>query len=139
MARPAYPSDLIDKLLVRFPEGMRDKIKAEAEKNKRSMNAEIIDRLERSFSSPKAADEDFRLPPATEKNTIYLVLDRDGLPSSWDEIRAHIHGILGPVSRNVINMRTYIVNPNMMSSSVRQDEAMKVAREYEKARKKVPE
>ncbi|WP_075289895.1 Arc family DNA-binding protein [Pararhizobium arenae] len=34
-----------DKYVVRFPDGMRDQIKAEAEKSGRSMNGEIIHRL----------------------------------------------------------------------------------------------
>ncbi|MHA3905138.1 Arc family DNA-binding protein [Castellaniella sp. WN] len=40
-----FPSDKADKFVVRFPDGMRDQIKADAEKNDRSMNAEIIERL----------------------------------------------------------------------------------------------
>lgn len=39
-----------DKFMLRFPEGMRDRIKAEAERNGRSMNAEIIARLDQSMS-----------------------------------------------------------------------------------------
>ncbi|MBC8718806.1 Arc family DNA-binding protein [Ochrobactrum sp. Marseille-Q0166] len=35
-----------DKFMLRFPEGMRDRIRAEAEQNNRSMNAEIIHRLQ---------------------------------------------------------------------------------------------
>lgn len=46
MARPSYPSDNVDKLLLRFPEGMRDRIKEAAEKSGRSMNAEVVTRLE---------------------------------------------------------------------------------------------
>lgn len=38
-----------DQYMVRFPEGMRDRIKAAAETNGRSMNSEIIARLEDSF------------------------------------------------------------------------------------------
>ena len=38
-----------DKYVLRLPNGMRDQIKASAEKNGRSMNAEIIDRLQKSF------------------------------------------------------------------------------------------
>lgn len=34
-----------DKYVVRFPEGMRDQIKAAAKQNKRSLNAEIVARL----------------------------------------------------------------------------------------------
>lgn len=50
MARPSYPSDDVEKLLLRFPEGMRDQIKRAAEVSGRSMNAEITQRLKRSFS-----------------------------------------------------------------------------------------
>jgi plasmid stability protein len=50
MARPKYPSDEIDKTMVRFPAGMMDRLKTAAAENHRSMNAEIIARLEASFS-----------------------------------------------------------------------------------------
>lgn len=50
-----FPSDKADKFVVRFPDGMREKIRAAAEANNRSMNAEIIARLQESFaaSGPK--------------------------------------------------------------------------------------
>lgn len=38
-----------DKFMLRLPVGMRDRLKAEAEANKRSMNAEIVARLETTF------------------------------------------------------------------------------------------
>lgn len=41
-----YPSELADRFQVRMPAGMRDRIKAEAEANNRSMNAEIVSALE---------------------------------------------------------------------------------------------
>lgn len=44
------PSRGMDKVIVRLPDGMRDRIKAAAEANNRSMNAEIISRLDRSFT-----------------------------------------------------------------------------------------
>lgn len=49
MARQTYPSDNVEKLLLRFPDGMRDRIREEAERNGRSMNAEIIVRLQRTL------------------------------------------------------------------------------------------
>ncbi|WP_173088923.1 Arc family DNA-binding protein [Devosia sp. 1635] len=49
MAPQDTPSRKLDQYIVRFPEGMRDVLKAEAEKNKRSMNAEIVHRLERTL------------------------------------------------------------------------------------------
>lgn len=47
--RPHYPSDAADQFMVRFPDGMRKTIKAAADANNRSMNAEIVDRIARSF------------------------------------------------------------------------------------------
>jgi len=46
-----YPSHTLDKFQLRFPDGMRDRIKQAAEESGRSMNAEIIHRLEQSFES----------------------------------------------------------------------------------------
>ena len=63
MTRKSYPSDKADQYMVRFPDGLRDRLKDEAAKNNRSMNAEIIARLESSFSNhddsilTKAANE----------------------------------------------------------------------------------
>lgn len=39
-----------DKYIVRFPEGMRDRLKEAAKTNNRTLNAEIVTRLEASFS-----------------------------------------------------------------------------------------
>lgn len=47
-----------DQYMVRFPEGLRDRIKGAAEENGRSMNTEIVARLEDSF------DENLSIPPA---------------------------------------------------------------------------
>jgi hypothetical protein len=43
---------LKDQFMLRLPDGMRDRIKAAAEANRRSMNAEIVDRLESTFAAP---------------------------------------------------------------------------------------
>jgi plasmid stability protein len=47
-----------DQYMVRFPEGMRDRLKAAAAENGRSMNTEIIARLEQSFEpyEPRTAE-----------------------------------------------------------------------------------
>lgn len=45
MAKEPYPSEAADRYIVRFPDGMRERLKAEAAKNSRSMNAEIVSRL----------------------------------------------------------------------------------------------
>lgn len=43
---------LNDKFMLRLPDGMRDRIKAAASVNNRSMNAEILAVLEEKFPSP---------------------------------------------------------------------------------------
>jgi hypothetical protein len=45
-----YPSRTADQFVVRLPDGMRDRIAESAKANKRSMNAEIVARLQESFS-----------------------------------------------------------------------------------------
>ena len=47
--REPYPSETQDRFLVRFPEGMRAKIAELSKANNRSMNAEIIARLQASL------------------------------------------------------------------------------------------
>lgn len=46
MAEQRYPSELAGRYIVRFPEGMREQIAAAAKGNNRSINAEIIARLQ---------------------------------------------------------------------------------------------
>lgn len=45
------PSRSQDQFIVRLPDGMRDRIKAAAEANNRSMNAEIVATLEERYPS----------------------------------------------------------------------------------------
>lgn len=47
--KPPYPSQLQDRFIVRMPDGMRDRIAEAAKAAGRSMNAEIVHRLEESF------------------------------------------------------------------------------------------
>lgn len=52
--KPIQPQD---KYVVRLPDGLRDRIKAHAEKNGRSMNAEIVRVLEKEFPEPASLSE----------------------------------------------------------------------------------
>jgi hypothetical protein len=56
-----FPSELAERFQIRMPDGLRDRIRAAAENNARSMNSEIVARLEASFTvdmeSPEARDE----------------------------------------------------------------------------------
>ena len=51
MERKPFPSETQERFIVRFPDGMRDRIAEAAKANNRSMNAEIVARLEESFQS----------------------------------------------------------------------------------------
>ena len=50
MSRKPSPSHLAEQFVVRFPDGMRDRIAEAARVSGRSMNSEIVARIERSFS-----------------------------------------------------------------------------------------
>lgn len=49
--REQYPSETQDRVMVRLPDGMRDKLKAGAKAGHRTMNAEIVARLEFTFAN----------------------------------------------------------------------------------------
>lgn len=53
MERKPFPSETQERFIVRFPDGMRDRIAEAAKANNRSMNAEIVARLEDSFQPKK--------------------------------------------------------------------------------------
>ena len=46
-----------DKFMLRLPDGMRERIKAAADRNNRSMNAEIVAALEDRYPAPMLADD----------------------------------------------------------------------------------
>lgn len=45
-----------DKIIIRLPDGMRDRIKRVAEQNNRSMNAEIVATLKETYPAPMPVD-----------------------------------------------------------------------------------
>lgn len=53
MTKKPYPSDTQDRFIVRLPEGMREAIAFLAKKNGRSMNAEIVARIERTLKEDR--------------------------------------------------------------------------------------
>lgn len=61
-----------DKYIVRFPDGMRDRIRIEAELNGRSMNAEITTRLQQTLDAQdgKVNETAPGVDPASLQNTL---------------------------------------------------------------------
>lgn len=48
-----YPSETLDRVLVRMPDGMKGELQACAQAGYRSMNAEIVARLRRDLDAEK--------------------------------------------------------------------------------------
>ncbi|MGE6213082.1 Arc family DNA-binding protein [Comamonas aquatica] len=72
-----YPSDQADKVLVRMPDGMRDRLKEVAKANNRTLNAEIVARLEQSFqqSDPISASENSVIKAVEKSNLETRLMD----------------------------------------------------------------
>lgn len=51
--RKIYPSDTMDAFNARLPEGLRDKLRDAAKASGRSMNSELVHRLEESFDTKR--------------------------------------------------------------------------------------
>lgn len=90
--REAFPSEKLDQYMLRFPDGMRERLKDEAAKNKRSLNAEIIARLEDSFLSEQltivANESAFKPPTARELRRvaeIMVILERNALDERQED------------------------------------------------------
>lgn len=69
------PSRHLDQFLVRFPDGMRDRIAAQAKANGRSMNSEIIQRLSATLETePVDIQQAFEtLTPEQRRNFLTLL------------------------------------------------------------------
>lgn len=57
MERKPFPSETQERFIVRFPDGMRDRIADVAKMNNRSMNAEIVARLQASMATDGAVGQ----------------------------------------------------------------------------------
>ena len=53
MKQKPFPSQVAPRFMIRMPDGMRETIADIAERNNRSMNAEIVDRLSASLEADK--------------------------------------------------------------------------------------
>ena len=87
MAKTPFPSDQHDKFMLRLPDGMRDRIKAAADANGRSMNAEIVACL--NAASPARNAHEILLDQMV-KSGLVSAAERDGhmrALSSGKEVR----------------------------------------------------
>ena len=78
-----------DQYTVRFPDGLRDRIKAAAEANNRSMNAEIVATLDRYYPAPRTKFDELlmgllMLPPEDRAGYIEFAEDHLNGPEFSD-------------------------------------------------------
>ncbi|MCW2315289.1 hypothetical protein M2322_000823 [Rhodoblastus acidophilus] len=78
-----HPSDTADKFILRLAPGLRDKIAASAKQNGRSMNSDILSRIQSSF---EAEDPD---------RLTRLSCDVEEIKASIARIEARIITVLG--------------------------------------------
>lgn len=129
MPDKAFPSDKADKFVIRLPDGMREKIKNDADQQGRSMNAQIVFMLQEYFNSK---DDEFNelknlasesQSPTNEISTLNIVLDTNGQPISWNEVFQHIQAINSLINAKVIASNTVVQTPEIVSSFDRVNEA----------------
>lgn len=115
MARKQYPSDKQDQFMLRFPDGMRDRIKAAAQASGRSMNAEIVQALEDAYPAPVGRAAFFAMfkdmvamiqrllnehPKATEKRALEFALVRNYFDAAEEYVDDLKRGNVAGLSRS---------------------------------------
>ncbi|MBM7328708.1 Arc family DNA-binding protein [Agrobacterium sp. S2] len=94
----------LDKIIVRLPDGMRDRLKEAADQNNRSVNAEVVARLEHSFSGIEE-----ELSQAVLKTTVNAKAQKDAL----HEVIGMLSGIIMELGGNHPEI------PKILANSIR--------------------
>ena len=71
--KPEYPSRKLDQFVIRLPDGMREQLAETAKQNNRSMNSEIVARLENFLREKQTVDLGTNLSPRSEMTRGTLV------------------------------------------------------------------
>lgn len=95
---PRDPSETVQ-LKLRFPERLRNRIEAAAEKNQRSMNAEIVARLEQSFARDDRSALVENTASTTARNVIAELLAAPPQPVPPGGILEALMGLKKPPSK----------------------------------------
>lgn len=129
-----------DKFMLRLPDGMRGRVATSAKAAGRSMNAEIVARLQQSFDN---ADEVRRLRLLLEdkrlsgldaeanenvRQQLYILLDTNGYVVSWAEIQAILAALRKAGNFTPAEMHTEIITPDLESSTRRTEQVAALAR-----------
>jgi hypothetical protein len=104
--RKLYPSERQERFIVRFPDGMRDKISALAKANGRSMNAEVISLIEASLSQggkPLLVIKE----NTSEADIIWELRDSmQGLQAEVAELRTNLMNAIGDKTTDMAILET---------------------------------
>lgn len=126
---PIFPSQQQDRFIIRLPDGMRERIRQSAERNGRSMNAEIVQALEHFFP-PEPTVEDVLDRVHTALN---LAESARGMPYRQVLINA-LDGFAERVARGLefgqFPNRTGLGHASDLSSFIDRMERWKRAQEY---------
>jgi hypothetical protein len=133
-----FPSHQLDKVALRLPEGMRKQLQEAAAANGRSMNAEIVKRLERSFVGFFGGD------PAEDEATLEQMLGLEGASEEdslataiFRQLRA-LHARIGQLSAQVKTLDAADIREGFIKSrlsvSGEQNETTKAALKSRKPR-----
>jgi hypothetical protein len=136
---------------LRIPRELKEAIEEEAETNGRSINAEIVYRLENTFD-PNFHGSEFRqlksnyeavtsienrfLMMLAEKRVLYVVLDAAGYPISWPETMAHLNAISAALDEPVDRIDAAVFTPARVSSDKREEEWFALLNFYREKRGK---
>ena len=119
------PQDDYMKTALRLPKELHAQIQKSAAEAGRSMNAEIVARLQGSFLTSFERE----VPPLQR---LYILLDSSGYPISWFEVMEHVRGLSNVAGVEPIDLQMEVVTPDMESNSRRAAETSKLAAFYRK-------
>jgi len=108
---------------VRLPQNLREQIFDASLENNRSMNSEIVSRLEESFV------------PSDSLPVLKVELNTNGEPISWDEIYEHVTAITNAGKLNAVQLHVNVFTPELLSSLGRKAEADALAEKYRSLKK----
>lgn len=103
---------------LRLPDDLKARVVGAAAAAGRSLNAEIIARLQQSFESPEGAGQQ-----------LYVLLDTNGYVVSWAEIQAILTAMRKAGNFNPSEMHTEIITPDLESSTRRTERAAALAKQ----------
>lgn len=133
---------------LQLPTETLKRLKAAAKKSGRTLDGELYSRMLDSLADWPPAEkrlreqldashkesgelrvevEDLRTEAWKRSTMLYVLLDTNGYPISWDEIREHLAGIKTAGGFNPREMQVNVITPDMESSSRRAKEAATMA------------